>query len=335
MQVIFSDSLVCEPILRRMPNGELLCVTQHGDVSEPAPGNRVSFFHSADEGRTWSEPRLIWPEDGQAVYQTEVAVIGDRVIVYLTIHNGHFVHWRCERMESMDSGHTWKAIGPVTGFETYTFPRSTIRLRDGRLMMAMQHYPVSPQEDERLAQAGLKGFDAQIDQTENTVLVSSDEGHSWTRLGSVNIPIQTETGRRWCWGEPTLMELEDGRIVMLLRIDRSGQLWRSESSDGGRTFSPVVATGIPNPSNKPKLLRLEDGRIALIHTPCATHGMSNRHPLSVWLSDDEMATFSDRRIIAETNNAYSYSDGVTEGTHLRFTVERDRRELLFYDLDLK
>ena len=67
MKLVHRDTLSCEPILRRMPNGELLLVSQCGDVSEPAPGNRVYVFHSRDEGETWSRPALIREDDGRSI----------------------------------------------------------------------------------------------------------------------------------------------------------------------------------------------------------------------------------------------------------------------------
>lgn len=41
LRLVHRNTLSCEPILRRMENGEMLCVSQCGDVTEPAPGNRV------------------------------------------------------------------------------------------------------------------------------------------------------------------------------------------------------------------------------------------------------------------------------------------------------
>ena len=39
--LVHRDMLSCEAILRRAPNGELIIVSQCGDVAEPAPLNRV------------------------------------------------------------------------------------------------------------------------------------------------------------------------------------------------------------------------------------------------------------------------------------------------------
>ena len=335
MRMVHRDTLSCEPILRRMPNGELLLVSQCGGVTEPAPENRVYVFHSKDEGETWSKPVLIRPEDGKAVYLTEVSVIGEKIIVHLTIHNGHFVDWTCDQVVSEDNGYTWRSIGPIPGYETYTFPRGMIRLSDGRLMMAMQRYPVDEAENTRLRENNLKLYwDAQAPYVSNEVIVSSDEGETWQKLGGVEIPMPWTPGRLWIWSEPTIVELNDGRIAMYLRWGGTGKLWYSESTDGGKTFCEPQPTDIPNPSNKPKLLRMEDGRIALIHTPNPVQGFAGRNPLAIWLSSDELESFSDKRIITDFPGAFCYPDGFAEGDHIQFAIEYNRHDILYIDADL-
>lgn len=335
MKLVHRDTLSCEPILRRMPNGELLLVSQCGGVTEPAPENRVYVFHSRDEGENWSSPVLIRPEDGKAVYLTEVCVIGSRIIVHLTLHNGYFVDWTCDQVVSDDYGYTWHSIGPIAGYETYTFPRSMIRLQDGRLMMAMQHYPIDETENARLRNNHLKVYqDAIASCASNEVIVSSDEGETWQALGSVEIPMSCDKDRLWIWSEPTIVELKDGRIAMYLRRGGTGKLWYAESSDGGQTFCEAVPTNIPNPSNKPKLLRMEDGRIALIHTPNSVQGFAGRNPLAIWLSSNELKSFDDKRIISDFPGAFCYPDGFAEGDHIHFAIEYNRHDILYIDADL-
>ena len=43
---VHRGTLCCEAIVRRMPNKELLLVCQCGDITEPAPQNRVYFIVS-------------------------------------------------------------------------------------------------------------------------------------------------------------------------------------------------------------------------------------------------------------------------------------------------
>lgn len=237
LRLVHRNTLSCEPILRRMENGEMLCVSQCGDVTEPAPGNRVYVFHSEDEGENWSAPAPIRPEDGQAVYLTEVACFPGRVVVYLTLHNGAFLNWRSECRESTDNGYTWRSVGPLAGEETYAFPRGVIRLRDGRYMMACQHYPITQEENDRLLREGLRWLHADIDRVENRILVSNDEGRTWRYVGQATLPMPGEIGKRWIWSEPTILELNDGRIAMLLRVPGTGRLYYAESHDGGATFT--------------------------------------------------------------------------------------------------
>ena len=335
MNMVHRDTLSCEPIVRRIPNGELLLVAQCGGVTEPAPENRVYVFRSGDEGETWSGPVLIRPDDGKAVYLTEVSVIGAKVIVYLTLHNGYFVNWTCDRVVSEDNGCTWRSIGPIPGYETYTFPRGMIRLADGRLMMAMQRYPVDERENARLLNNGLRVYqDAMAPHVNNEVIVSSDEGETWQRLGGVKIPMAMEEGRLWIWSEPTIIELKDGRIAMYLRWGGTGKLWYAESCNGGRTFTEARPTDIPNPSNKPKLLRMEDGRIVLIHTPNPVQGFAGRNPLAIWLSSDELDSFDEKHIVSDSPGAFCYPDGFAEGSHIRFAIEYNRHDILYIDADL-
>lgn len=337
IRLVHRDHLSCEPILRRCPNGELICVGQVGDITEPAPGNRVVVFHSKDKGETWSEPFPIYPEDGRAVYATELMLLDGVFYAFLTLHNGHFVNWQCTTMQSRDNGYTWEDIGIHPALPNYAFARGMIRLSNGDIVIPYQHYPISPEENDRLAQSGLKIWEARISHVENGVLISKDNGRTYTRHEGPRTPIKGEGQPKWNWPEPTLAELSDGTLVMLLRVNESGCLWRSESRDGGAVWSAAERTDIPNPSNKPKLIAMPGGRIALIHTPNGRHGMLERTPLAVWISDDDMRTWGYKRTVSDFPGGFCYADGICEegGRHIRFTIEYSRFNILFVDHEVE
>lgn len=335
MSFFHLDSLSCEPILRTAPNGELICVSQCGDVTEPAPENRVYVFHSKDDGESWSAPQLIWPEDGQAVYLTEVMVLGDEITVFLTLHNGSFLNWRCMMIKSRDSGYTWQQAGPPPFFPTFTFMRGMIQLQNGDILIPYQHYPITEEENQRLLAQGLKWKDSNIDRVENGVIKSKDGGKTWTHHQGASIPMKGDTGRNWVWSEPTIAELPDGHIGMLLRVCGSGKLWESYSCDGGETWSEAMPTQIPNPGNKPKLISIPGGRIALIHTPSAGRGLLARTPLAIWISDDGMKTWTYREVVSDFPGSFCYPDGFYRDGHLLFTIEFNRHDILFIDHGIK
>jgi hypothetical protein len=326
-----------------MPDGRLLCVSQCGDVTEPAPGNRVHAFVSQDNGDTWRHAGSVYPETGEAVYATEVTVLDGVVSAFLQVHNGRFLNMRCVVMQSRDAGETWIDAGEPPFFPAFCFVRGMLPLANGEIMLPCQFFPVSEEENARLviSNHNVADFrrqraiwDARVGFMGNDVIVSADRGVTYQRFAGPRIPIKGATGRNWAWTEPTLAQLADGTLAMLLRVDGSGCLWRSDSRDNGRTWSEAAPTDIPNPGNKPKLIPMPDGRIVLIHTPNPKAGFENRYPLAVWISDDNLRSFADRRVVTDFPGRYCYPDGFCENGRLLFTIEINRHEILFFDCQL-
>lgn len=337
IRLIHRDHLSCEPILRRCPNGELICVSQIGDMTEPAPGNRVVVFHSGDNGETWTQPFSIYPEDGQAVYVTEVMLLENIFYAFLTLHNGHFVNWQCTTMRSRDNGYTWENIGIQPGLPNYSFARGMIRKKNGDVVIPYQHYPISAEENARLLKDNLKVWDSTIHYVESGILLSCDNGQTYTRYPAVRTELKGLNQPTWAWTEPTVAELSTGTLVMLMRICGTGWLWRSESTDGGVTWSRAEKTAIPNPSNKPKLIALPGRKIALIHTPNNHCSFLSRNPLSIWISDDDMNTWAYQKVISDFPGGFCYPDGICEdgGRHIIFSIEYSRFNILFIDHEVE
>jgi len=334
LSLVHVDTMSCEPILRRMPNGELLVVCQCGDVREPAPLNRVYAFISADEGKTWGEPICVWPEDGRAVYQTETNVLDGVIRVYLTVHDGHFIDWECHVVASRDNGRTWVKEGRTPVFPAFTFIRGLTKLKNGNFLMPYQHYPVSAQDNARLKENNAYVWDSEIKNAHLGVLISRDEGKTFVASKPLEIPC--EKGK-WVWPEGTVAELSNGRLVMLFRFDGEGFLYRTESEDGGQTWSAYEKTDIPSPNNKCKLYNLPDGRIALLHTPNnSSFRLRGRTPLSLWISNDDMQSWSVKEDVVTIPGYLSYPDGyVTEdGKKLLFAFDYNRHDIMFAEVDI-
>ena len=335
------DTLSCEPILRKTPSGELLCVSQCGGVIEPAPENRVFFFHSQDDGETWSKPQSVYPEDGNAVYCTEVMVHEGVISVFLTLHSGRFLDWKNVVMQSRDNGYTWENAGPPPLLPTFTFMRGALTLKNGDILIAYHHFPVTQEENDRvLAFGGKAVWETNATYFESGVLRSTDNGKTYQKhVAGIWDRDATEMSLGWVWSEPTLAQLSDGTISMLLRKDRSGWLWRCDSKDGGQTWGEIYNTQIPNPSNKPKLIPLDDGRIALIHTPNNSAelrpGWGLRFPLQIWISSDDMQSWPYRETVTDFPGNYSYADGFYEDGHIKFTIEYNRHDVIFVDHTIK
>lgn len=322
-------SLACEPILRRTANGELLCVCECDGPSEPHIENRVYAFHSGDNGATWSSKEKVYPEDGNAVACTEVAVLGDEITAYCSVHSGKFYLWNCAAMKSVDNGYTWENVGTPPHFSEYALLRAAIRTADGNIVFPYQCYPITIDnraevlKNPRLPEMRVE--DTHAPYCETGVLVSRDNGKTYERY----MASRMENDEFWVFSEPTVVELPDGRLVILMRRDGSGCFWRTESRDGGKTWSETVATDIISPSNKPKLIRMGN-KVALAHTPSP----DRRYPFALWISDDNMETWRYKTVLTEFPGSYNYADGFYENGHLYLTIEHNRHTILFFDVEL-
>jgi predicted neuraminidase len=125
--------------------------------------------------------------------------------------------------------------------------------------------------------------------------------------------------------QPTLVPLDDDRVLMMLR-DRSGErrLRTAYSDDNGWTWSEPEASSLPNPDAAVDGLRLRDGRVLVVYNDAA----SGRENLRLAVSADAGRTWRPGpRIEAGAGKEYSYpflAEGADGRIHLTYTWERKR-----------
>lgn len=332
IKMVLRESLSCEAILRRAPNGDLIILSQCGGTNEPQKENRVVLLRSSDNGKTWSKPTKIY-DDGRALYVSEVFVADGEIWAFALAHDGDFLGWETFLLKSFDSGYTWQKCESVWKDRAFCFIRGGIRVGDA-LVFPTQYYEVSDAECRRLKEKGELLLKAEIPCVKNGALISKDGGKSFYRSRTTaDLPMAIDGKRLWKWSEPTLARLPDGKIVMLMRADGEGFLYRSESADGGESWSAPQKTEIPNPNNKPKLLNLADGRIALLNTPDKRIGFNYRTCLSLWISGDGLKTFAYKRELLRFPGWLSYPDGFYDERdgRIKFAFELNRHDVYFVD----
>ena len=328
--MVHRDSLSCEAIVRKLPDGSLLLLSQCGGMGEPCPENRVLVFHSAD-GETWSKPSLIREENGRALYATDVDVNGNVVTAYITEHNGGYLDTDCYALVSRDGGNSWQRQELPVFRNTFVFLRGTIRTANGLTLIAYQHYPITREENDALIAAGKNVLESELPAVLCGTLLSRDGVH-FEKSNDISIPNSFGGKRIWQWPEPTIVQLTHG-FAMLLRINGAGVLYRSDSADG-LTWSQPRPTDIPNPNNKPKLIRMQDGAVALINTPNPALGMKHRNPLEIWISDDDMRTWRYKKRVLDFPGWLSYPDGFADGKRIVFSFEVNRHDIYLADCDV-
>ncbi|MGI9524774.1 MAG: sialidase family protein [Hyphomicrobiaceae bacterium] len=112
--------------------------------------------------------------------------------------------------------------------------------------------------------------------------ISGDGGVTWREV---------EVPRSIGCVHMTLVELQDGRLAAYFRRRQADFVHRSESSDGGESWSVPVALDVPNNNSSISAIRLRDGRVALACNPvnAVMHPESRRASLY-----DELGAGDDR-----------------------------------------
>ncbi|MCK8785736.1 exo-alpha-sialidase [Roseomonas sp. NAR14] len=101
----------------------------------------------------------------------------------------------------------------------------------------------------------------------SAVKISSDQGLTWSEhrvpdsLGCVHMSI---------------VDLRDGTLAAFYRSRWADNVYRSESHDGGKSWTAPVPTDLPNNNSSIQALRLADGRLAMVCNPSSAADATER-----------------------------------------------------------
>jgi len=206
-------------------------------------------------------------------------------------------------MRSKDNGHTWSPrealpagfLGPI---------KNKPELINGVLMC-----PSSTEKN---------GWKAHIEMT-------ADFGKTWTKTEPLN------DGKTIQAIQPSILKHKDGRLQVLCR-SRNTTLNESWSSDGGKTWTPMQPSALPNNNSGTDAVTLKDGRHLLVYNHTLpnekwVNGKGPRTPLNVSVSSDGKTWYAALVLEESPISQYSYpsviqtKDGMV---HIVYTWRRER-----------
>lgn len=181
------------------------------------------------------------------------------------------------------------------------------------------------------------------------IYVSDDDGKTWQRSSFVTTPDHQgggfHQGIRWNHGavEPTVVELKDGRLWMIIRTSQDKH-YQSFSSDGGLTWSQSEPSPFYGTITMPTIGRLKDGRLIFLWcntTPLPevgdTNGVwddvfTNRNVIHAAVSSDDGQTWQGFRELyldpRRDASDFGSTQGIDKSVHQSQFVETDSGRLL-------
>jgi predicted neuraminidase len=258
----------------------------------------VGIWLSRNDGKGWTPPVEVarWDEGGKRLPCWNPVLFQPKAgLLWLFYKAGPTpASWWGMLISSSDDGKTWTDpkrlpdgfLGPVKN--------KSIMLKDGAILS-----PTSFED---------RGWRVHFERT-------TDLGQSWQTVG----PVADD--KIWEAIQPTLLTHPDGRIQALARSQQSKvvECW---SADGGKTWSKLVATVLPNPDSGIDAVTLADGRHLLVYNP-TTKG---RSPLIVAISPDGQ-TWKTALVLEDQPGEYSYPAVIQSAdgrVHITYTWQRKR-----------
>ena len=110
--------------------------------------------------------------------------------------------------------------------------------------------------------------------------ITRDLGKTWKVIGPINDGIEFDAI------QPSLL-IQKNKSLQILCRSRQNVVTQSRSSDGGKTWGPMVASSLPNPNAGTDALTLADGRHLIVYNHTTRKSpVPGRRMLNVAISED-------------------------------------------------
>lgn len=158
--------------------------------------------------------------------------------------------------------------------------------------------------------------------------VSHDDGKTWKATPYLTIDRKSFIGKGII--QPTLWEYPDGQVHALLRSSE-GSVYRTDSKNDGKTWSPVYKTSLPNPNSAIDIIQLSGDTLALA---CNTDAKNwgSRGTLILAISFNNGKTWPKKMVIepGKEEDEFSYPAVIGFGDTIAVTYTWQRRKIAFW-----
>lgn len=293
--------------IEELKNGDLY-IAYYGGDGEYAAETAVYGMRKAKGQASWSKPEIIaqtpfYSDGNPVVWQAPDGVVW---LFYVCRFGDTWSTSRIKAKISTDGAQTWSDSFMVAMDEGMMVRSRPIVLQNGDYLLPVYHET---------------GFDTESVGPDSTsrFLRFTAGGKFWKQMA----PIRSAKGNI----QPAVVQLTDSHLVAYCRRGggygpgHEGFIIRSESHDGGYTWSEGQNTSFPNPNAAIDLIKLNSGGLMLVYND----SFLERTPLTIAYSSDADKSWPIKKVIAteKLDYAYPYAIQAKDGTiHLVFTSHK-------------
>ena len=272
-----------------------------GGCSDFSPG-RIAGMLSKDKGISWEDYSTIQENvaDTNVMCPTLLRLQSD-VLAHFYLHKNSVSDCQAYMTQSSDEGKSWGNSVRITAEQGYHVVNNdrVIQLKSGRLLVPVAHTPHC------WCEQPWKSF----------CYFSDDNGSTWVVSDNkISLPKGYGTPTRdKIFGalEPGVVELIDGRILMVIRT-QLGHIYKSYSTDGGSTWTEALPMSLVSPGAPSSIKRIPDtGDLLIIwnnNFDPEEFMCGRRCPLTAAISRDDGETWENiRNIETDESKDYAYT----------------------------
>ncbi|MCC2668307.1 MAG: hypothetical protein K0Q72_778 [Armatimonadetes bacterium] len=260
--------------------------------------NDVAIWFSRREGGRWDAPRKVAAAPGVPCWNPVLHRFAADSLVLFYKAGPSPQTWTGFLQRSADGGRTWSAPEQLPAGILGPIKNKAIELADGSLVCG------SSVESYRAWGCWVE--------------ITRDRGVTWSKHGPINQP-----GHLYGSIQPAVFGSRNGKLGMLCRTRDVHRIVRATSADGGRTWTPLAETTLPQNNSGLDAVRLKDGRVVLVYN----HTASGRTPLNLAVSKDMGVTWTPGPVLESDPGEYSYPaiiQGADDTIHVVYTWKRER-----------
>ena len=318
--------------LINLPNGDILAAWFGGSWEK---GSDVAIWMSRRTVKGWQKPYVVADTWGVALWNPVLFRRDDGRIVLFYKEGAIIPEWRTMVKYSEDGGVTFSPAkelveGDKSGGRGPVKNKPVV-LSDGSIVA-----PASIEGDsDGLNKKGL--WDCFVD-------ISKDGGDTWERsdlvpLRRVGVDVVDKVyDPRHCYGkgiiQPSLWESKPGYVHILTR-STSSAIFRSDSTDGGKTWCCAYQSGLPNNNSGSDLVKLPNGNLVMAWNPVGNlpnYYKGPRTPLVLSHSADNGDTWDTVFTFENTQGSFAYPAIIANDEDILLTYTWNRERIVFWKL---